>query len=486
MTISDEIAQAVDDPEYARSVRRIKEIAARSLKEADAAVTILATRHFNHTYLPDFVLKWPHDKRERFVFLRASAYAEELEEDVVRLADRHPVFLQLSEFQPLDDQPIRPAIDALDNSASASRSLVATMPAIGHLDDSPRTGRMLSSFVMRGGRGVIEDAEAESISQRVESGFDGAMTSDRAKTADALEVVGGVLDPGSIAEFTRLFEAAWISGGASASDFPGGRTTIGEHLSPDLLRQLLDIVPEEIEEFWEQIGNAVTLEAFSQLHLVGPQPRLRHIMRKAVSRLTASKYTLRRTVRADQEEDPFAWQVDRGYLSLRGGGYQGWLGASEPPRAPDDFEQDLAINASPPLAGLSARADTANVAVAEISVQGRDGIEVRFSSLGQLNVATSNLVERVTESVGDLVAVDEVVARVEGKGVTVDFERGLGTTGRTNTRVSVPGLIWSSWNLLVDTDEDMRTELEQALAISDASQEAPSEGEVEPPHHPIE
>lgn len=215
MALTDEIAHAIGDPEYGSSVRRVREIAARALKEADSGASVLATAHFNHAYLPDFVLKWPNRRRaERFVFLRASAYAEELEEDVLRLADRHPVFLQLGDFQPVDNEPVRPAIDSLDQSASESRSLVATMLAIGHLDDSPRTGRMLSSFVMRGGRGVIEDAEAESISARVESGFDGAMTSDRDKTADALEVVEGVLDPSSTAEFTRLFEPQRFWGGS--------------------------------------------------------------------------------------------------------------------------------------------------------------------------------------------------------------------------------------------------------------------------------
>jgi hypothetical protein len=466
MALTDDLAEAIGDPEYGSSVRRVKEIAARSLKEADSGAKVLATNHFNHSYLPDFVLKWPNRRREeRFVFLRASAYAEELEEDVVRLADRHPVFLQLSDFQPIDSEPLRPAIDSLDHSASESRSLVATMPAIGHLDDSPRTGRMLSSFVMRGGRGVIENTEAESISARVESGFNGAMTSDRDKTADALAVVEGVLDPNSTADFTRLFEAAWISGGASSADFPGGQTTIGEELSSDLLEQLLDIVPESIEDFWEKIGNAVNLDAFSQLHLVGDQPRLQHIMRSAVGRLSATKHVFRRTERYGENDDPFMWQVDTGHLSLRGAGYQGWIEVSAPPTAPGETQNELSIDPPPSLSSLSTRAQNANITVSDISVQGPDAISVRFSSAGPLDVAASDLFERVTGSLGDLVTVEGVISRVEGKSLAIDYAQGLATTGRSNSRVSVSNLVWNAWNLQAATSDDIRSELNEVLGV---------------------
>lgn len=479
MTISDEIAQAIDDPEYGSSVRRVKEIAARSLREADTDAKVLATRHFNHTYLPDFVMKWPHSTRERFVFLRASAYAEELEEDVVRLADCHPVFLQLSDFQPVDHEPVRPAIDSLDQSASTAQALVATMPAIGRLDNSPNTGRMLSSFVMRGGRGVIEDAEAESISQRVESGFDGALSSDRAKTAEGLEVVEGVLDPSSTVQFTRLFEAAWISGGASAVDFPGGQTTIGEQLSSDLLRQLLDIVPESSVDFWERMGNAVTLEAFSQLHLVGDQPRLQHILRNAVSRLIASKHTLRRTQRSDQASDPFIWQVDNGYLSLRGGGYQGWIGTTTPP-PPPDATTEYAVDPAPSLSRLSARAEDADVAVTDIGVEDSEGIVVRVSSTGGRDVATSDLVERVTGSLGESVQVKEVIARVNGKNLRIDYDRAT-SSARSNSRVAVAKLVWTSWNLFAAMTEEARYELGEVLGFGETDDsDAPEDATYEP------
>ncbi len=268
MTTYNDILAAADAPEYDDAIRQIKRLAAKALHEADDDVRLLSTEHFNHSYLPDFVMRW-RNRQDRFVYLRASAYAEEIEEDVVRLTDHNPIFVQLSEFVPYNDRPIRQAIDSLSQSAGARKSLIASVPAIGLLDDAPRTGKMLSSFVMRGGRGVIEDSEVVTLAQTVESGFDGAMHSDREKTADAIQAVETVLDPASTVEFTHLFEAAWISGGASGVEFPGGLTSIGDNLTADLLGQMLEIVPESLSDFWEQIGNAVTLESFSQLHLVG-------------------------------------------------------------------------------------------------------------------------------------------------------------------------------------------------------------------------
>ncbi|MBF9315820.1 hypothetical protein D2E36_16650 [Mycobacteroides abscessus] len=474
MTSYSDIMEAASAPDLDDAVRKIKTLAAKTLSEADRGMRLLATDHFNHSYLPDFVMRWSN-RPDRFVFLRASAYAEEIEDDVLRLADRHPIFVQLSEFVPLSGQPVRQAIDSLAQSAGQRKSLVASVPAIGLLDDPPRTGKMLSSFVMRGGRGLIEDGEAQTLAERVESGFDGAMHSDRAKTADAIDAVEAVLDPGATTEFTHLFEAAWISGGARAVDFPGGVTSIGDDLSADLLGQLLDIVPESLSDFWEQIGNAITLESFSGLRLLGDQPRLQSIMKNAVSRLMSNRCSMRRTHRSDQDADPFTWQVDDGNLSLRGGGYQAWVGTSHVPTGTTKNDDAYALDELPSLSKLSTRSENARLTISEIGVSDASGIAVRFTSPGDGDVATSDLVERVTASVGTLVRVNDVVARVNGKAVPVDYERGA-ASARTNSRVSVSGLIWNGWNLLAETDEEVRGDLERVLGLgSDSQVEDPPE-----------
>ncbi|GAT11761.1 hypothetical protein H7I77_00355 [Mycolicibacterium novocastrense] len=469
MTTYSDILAAADITESGEAVSRIKQLAAQTLQEADADMRLLATEHFNHSYLPDFVMRWPN-RPQRFVFLRASSYPDEIADDVVRLADRHPIFVQLSEFVPYADQPLRQSLDLLSRSAGDRKSLVASVPAIGLLDDSPRTGKMLSSFVMRGGRGVIEDSEAETLAQRVESGFDGALHSDRDRTADAIQAVESVLDPASSVEFTHLFEAAWISGGASAVEFPGGVTSIGDNLTADLLRQMLEIVPESLIDFWEQIGNAVTLESFERLHLVGSQPRLQNLMQTAIRRLSSNRCVIRRTQRADQEADPFIWQIENGSLSLRGGGYQAWIGVPAKSSSERVTEERFAVDSPPSLSRLSARAEEAGLTISDIGVSDSDGIAVRFTSPGSGDVATSDLVERVTGTVGALVQVNEVVALVEGKRVDVDYARGV-AAARTSARVSVPGLIWNGWNLLAETDDYSRETLAQTLNGADGPDE---------------
>jgi hypothetical protein len=465
VTSYSEIIDAADATESGEAVSRIKQLAARTLHEADSDMQLLGTENFNHSYLPDFVMRWPN-RPQRFVFLRASAYADEIRDDVVRLADRRPIFVQLSEFLPYDDQPLQQSIDALSQSAGERRSLVASVPTIGLLDDSPRTGKMLSSYVMRGGKGVIKDSEAQALAQRVESGFDGAMKSDRDKTADAIQAVETVLDPASSVEFTHLFEAAWISGGASGVEFPGGLTSIGDNLTAELLDQMLDIVPESLSDFWEQIGNAVTLESFRQLHLVGDQPRLQSIMKNAIRRLTSNRYVMRKTQRSDQEVDPFIWQIDSGSLSLRGAGYQAWIGAPTLSSTETAVDEEFTVDPPPSLSQLSKRAEEAQLTISDIGVSDTDGITVRFTSPGRGDVATSDLVERVTETVGTLVRVNEVVAVVDGKRVPVDYSRGIAGP-RTSSRVSVSGLIWYGWNLLAETDGQLRETLSQTLSRSD-------------------
>ncbi|MBS1695777.1 MAG: hypothetical protein JST91_26570 [Actinobacteria bacterium] len=469
MTSYNEILEAADGSESGEAVSRIKKLAAQTLYEADGDMKLLSTEHFNHSYLPDFVMRWPN-RPQRFVFLRASAYADEIRDDVVRLADRRPIFVQLSEFLPNNNEPLQQSIDNLSQSAGERRSLVTSMPTIGLLDDSPRTGKMLSSFVMRGGKGVITDSEAQSLALRVESGFDGAMNSDHEATADGIEAVQTVLDPASSAEFTHLFEAAWVSGGASAIEFPGGLTSIGDNLTAELLHQMLDIVPESLSDFWEQIGNAVTLESFAQLNLVGQQPRIQSIMKNAIGRLVSNRCAVLRTQRSDQEVDPFMWQIENGILSLRGGGYQAWVGASAPSSA-SSSDQEFTVDPAPSLSRISTVAEEARLTISDIGVSDADGITVRFASPGLGDVATSDLVERVTETVGNLVRVNEVVALVNGKRVSVDYIKGVASS-RTNSKVSVSGLIWNGWNLLAETDEDVRESLANALSAGDENDDA--------------
>ncbi|MGW4119870.1 hypothetical protein [Nocardia sp. NPDC004711] len=461
MTSYEAIQEAAEIPDFYESVTRVKELAARTISDADKNVRVFSTENFNHSYFPDFVLRWPG--RERFVFLRTSSYAEEIEEDVVNLAGKHPIFMQLSEFRPYGDDPSpRRALDALSAAARSTKSLVTSVPAIELLDGprSERTGRILSSYVMRGGRGLVEDDAAPALAERVETGFNGALGADRAPTAAALEVLEGLLDPPTNAEFTHLLEAAWISGGGSALDFPGSITTIGENLSATLLAQLLDIVPENIEEFWNQVGNAITIDSFDNMDLVGSQPRLQLIMRTAIGKLLAKRCSIRRTYRSDQEFDPFMWQVYNGILSLRGGGFQAWMG-----KVPSGLEGEHSVDDLPTLTKVSTRSENAGLTLTEIGVRDAQELSVRFSSSDGRDIATSELIHRVSDSLGTSVKVDSVTARVNGKALRVDLEAGFASVN-TTALVDLSDLVWNAWNILAETDsEDVRVELRNVLAV---------------------
>ncbi|QLY33978.1 hypothetical protein [Nocardia huaxiensis] len=481
MTSYEDLQEAAQISDYDESIRRIKQLAAQAISGADRGAQLLFTDNFNHSYLPDFVLRW-NDRPDRLVFLRASSYAQEIEEDVVNLADKQPIFVQLSEFRPYGDRVTpRDALDSLGRSASATKSLVTSVPAIGLLDGprSQRTGRIFSSYVMRGGRGLVEDSVAPAIAERVETGFTGALEADRARTADALQVVEDLLDPRSSAEFSHLLEAAWISGGAAVMDFPGAVSSIGESLSSSLLRQLLDIVPEDAddaEEFWTQVGNAISLESFQGLNLVGTQSRLQLMMGVATEKLMASRCSIRKTVRSDLHVDPLIWQVENGILSLRGGGYQGWVG-----KAPSSSEEERWLDEPPTLAKVYTRAENAKLTLTEIGVRDDQGMAVRFSSSDGTDIATSDLVHRVSETLGTSVRVDSAFARVSGKSVKIDLIDGI-ASGRTNARIGLSELMWNAWNIIAGIEsEDFREELKRTLSIDELDEGSADTPELRPP-----
>jgi hypothetical protein len=160
--------------------------------------------------------------------------------------------------------------------------------------------------------------------------------------------------------------------------------------------------------------------------------------------------------------DPFIWQIDNGSLSLRGAGYQVWIGAPTFSSTETAADEEFTVDLPPTLSNLSVRAEEARLTISDIGVSDTDGITVRFTSPGQGDVATSDLVERVTETVGNSVRVNEVVALVDGKRVPVDYNKGVAGP-RTSSRVSVSGLIWNGWNLLAETNAEVRETLAQIL-----------------------
>ncbi|MHC3368735.1 hypothetical protein ACYAFX_28635 (plasmid) [Rhodococcus aetherivorans] len=469
-------AARLEDP--VESTRRLKEIVAGALTEADSEARIVSTSNFNHSYLPDFVLEWPRrsSKENRPVYLRSTGITEELVDDISLLFDRHPIFFHLSNLVNLDSSIDKDEIRdsghgdnraELENAARSARSLVTSVPALSTFSrTSEDSARLLSSYVVRGGQGLLEEDEAVEAAAKVSAGFEGAFRADRVATADALATVGDLLDAPAAVQFSHLLEAAWISSGASVMEFPGGVSSIGESIPPNLLEELIGVVPADADDFWARLGNSVDLDSLSGLHLVGEQKGLQKLISVALKKLQAKSCIVRGTERIDQIQDPFIWQVDAGLLSLRGGGHNLWV---IPTRGlSPEFSDNDRIVPEPSLSKLSQRARLSDVSVVQVEVTD-SAHTVTYSSNTNENIASEENLDEIVSALGSSATVRRAVANTTAsKDLRLAFDSGAAST-KTKSVLPVQELIWNSWALLADSDEVKLDALRSKLSLDVAS-----------------
>ncbi|WP_169583353.1 MULTISPECIES: hypothetical protein [Microbacterium] len=144
----------------------VKRAVADEMRRLDPSVKIEKTDYFNHSYVPDMVATWREDgkKRERRIFIRGSLRAVVAAEDIDALADQEPLILGL------EDEKKRTWSRLRDQMPKQSRTLATEITATAQIvapAGSPTDATQLSGLVraniVRGGRGVLDDGDAQRI-----------------------------------------------------------------------------------------------------------------------------------------------------------------------------------------------------------------------------------------------------------------------------------------------------------------------------------
>lgn len=255
MTFVEILNAAKDTRDADEYVSRVKTAVAAELSAMDPSGVIDDTRYFNHSAIPDLVLRWPREKSSREIFLRHSYQSVVDSDDVEFLARNEPVFFSL-DTRERDDQT---AEQQLDETAGTSRTLLTDPSAVDVIRDnaaeeSPLVDLVRANFI-RGGKGLIDGPRATSlvssaqpeteVSQReqlIAQSFSEAAAARITRTA---QLIGLALDP----EFA-------IPGDGEIG-FIGGKLSIAElrHLVPWLLRQEAAV---SNQRFWRHLGDYVT------------------------------------------------------------------------------------------------------------------------------------------------------------------------------------------------------------------------------------
>lgn len=424
MTFVEILNAAKDTRDAVEYVARVKSAVSSELATLDSSAVIEDTSYFNHSAIPDLVLKWPKENSSRAVFLRHSYQSVVDADDVDYLAAEEPVFMSL-DTRERDD---RRAEQRLDEVAGSTRILMTDPSAVDIISVEAAAASPLNDLVranfIRGGRGLIDEPRAASL---VESATPAGSPSERT------ELISQSFSEAAAARITRtaqLIELAladeFLLPDLELSPLVGGKLSIAElrHLVPWLLRQERAV---SNRGFWEHLGEYVTFAELENIRVDLADLDLSPLIIANADRWSARRAYIGLAVPIEGD-DTYAERSN--YWSFRGGAALGI----------DVGEQRLSVAddgrlLKPRESSSAATWDRIKDAVAGDRLSRIDlrGITRSVILTAERSPDIRSDIQQVTESLGDSYTVSELAIRAAAPGregavdIEVDFDSGLAT-----------------------------------------------------------
>ncbi|MGQ0631619.1 MAG: hypothetical protein ACT4P1_11285 [Sporichthyaceae bacterium] len=157
-------------------IEGVKQAVRKELTGLDPSAEIEDTRYFNHSFVPDFMVKWTVNgkKATRGVYLRPSLESTLAAHDLEALSKDSPVFLSLK-------PSVGPELDAevrRDVVEHAPNTMVTGVATLGEFASDPGHQAPLESLIrpnlVRGGRGLIASDTLKSLRVPLQGSADDA------------------------------------------------------------------------------------------------------------------------------------------------------------------------------------------------------------------------------------------------------------------------------------------------------------------------
>lgn len=446
------------DPENPRAnIASIKNAVASQIRANDPRVSVHTTDHFNHSFVPDLVLRWANEKDERKVFLRASFESAELVQDLATLGADHPIIMSLDHVptqtgEVVDDD--RPEVsEQLAEASRNSRVLVTDPYGLSALQsetqNAPVVG-ILSRAVLQGGRGLVGENAARQAGQRVGAGFGAAQQHNVEVTEQAVQESEQILDIRHAARVTRLLQAVWVGSGASGASFPG-QVDFGSALDEAALRFLLDLPDIRDDDFWKRVGADLTLQRLCDLVDLETSDNLKALIRGTGHHLQSKGCRLRQidTTVASPE-----WSVAGGVLQLRVGNQAASFAATKTAELPAADAEPPAVN----VANIRDRAAQSGTVVEAFELA-TDSRQMAYGSLGHTDVSQDESLAQFQNALGPLASVQAVTVRLSlTRTMRCDF-RSRTAAGKSNSRYYLPELVAMAVPMLTTLNDPTYAEI---------------------------
>lgn len=472
---TERVAEALRSEDADEAVRRVKSIVAEELSSLDRRVSLAQTAYFNHSWVPDLVVNWPHlgPDTERYVYLRYGLSRRHVVDDVFRLSRSSPIIVELDSDEAGRPPPVENdlSVASVEEETASAETLLTDTAGLQIVGQSPGEApvvSLLASALLRGGRGVVDRGSATSATNDVRDGFDGAQALDVASTARAVETAKKFLRGVESERLTSFLQAMWLGSGGMSTDFPGAAHRL--NLGTEGLQFLMD--HDEIDDagFWAAVGRSVSLPEVATLRVEGFSENLQHLVRASLQNLAAKICkVLDDQPRLDDDLPDYYWAIERGLLALRSTDATAYFAskAEEMQVGSDTVGQGV------PLSKLLERAERHELEVSDLELTRGDKALV-YRSDSASDVIHDPELDQISETFGTNSQVTKATTRMPGEvDLLVDF-RDASTRGRTSAQFPVASLARRTLMLLRDLDDDSLAKLNEILP---AGERAPAAGD---------
>jgi hypothetical protein len=455
------------------AVRRAKSVVAEELSSLDRRVSLVQTAYFNHSWVPDLVVNWPHlgANTERYVYLRYSLNRRHVAEDVSRLSRSSPIFVELGSDEAgvpastNDDLPI----ESVEEAAISTNTLLTDTAALQIVSQSPDDApvvSLLATALLRGGRGLVDTDAASSATADVREGFDGAQALDATRTAKAVATAEKFLQVNESDRLTSFLQAMWLGSGGMSSEFPGAARVLD--LGAEGLQFLMD--HDEIEDagFWTAVGRSVALPDVTALRVEGFSENLQHLVRASLQNLAAKTCkVLDDQPRLDTTLPDYYWVIERRLLGLRSPDATTYVA-----RKLDEMQVGSSTAGDGvPLPTLLERAERHGLEVSDLELTRGDKALV-YRSDSSSDIIHDPELDQISETFGADSRVTRATTRMPAEvDLLVDF-RESSTRGRTSAQFPVASLARRTLMLLRNLDDDEMTKLDEIIPGGERMPEA--------------
>jgi hypothetical protein len=368
--LTEEIRRGLDVRDPADSIRAVKTAVRRGLHMVDGSPAIVDTGYFNHSFTPDFILRWDGSRvPDRPVYLKIAEDPTYSVEELDVVAGTRPMIVELFAGES-DEDGFHATSGVLQETARRNDSLVATPDALVELkagrDSRPILG-LFDRALLQGGRGFLDARAVTQANDVVSAGVSGAQRLDSEPTRRAVESVGQLLSGQAESRVQRFLQALWVGSGGSESNYPSDLEIAGT-LDDDALAFLLQIEGiSQSEDFWRRVGSRLEVDQLARLP-VGPEylDNLQHLVRANLDRLWARFTTVRGSGGQISLEDsgriyPW-WSIRGGLLCLMGPSFQAFIGTLA-----EQVERAVSVEGvEPEVSELLERVETAGLQLEQV------------------------------------------------------------------------------------------------------------------------